>query len=180
MIEIVWYGRGGQGCFTAARLLGLSAVLYAGKQALAFPAFGPERRGAPVMGFTKIDDNPVIDRSETQGYDYAIVLDETLFSPSMLKKAHQGGSVLLNTRSDSGYTYKNGVKLYTFDAGALAYDITGSAIANVAMLGAFVALSSALPLAAIEKGINHEMKGNKGLNNIRLVNAAYSLYMGTV
>ena len=71
MIEILWYGRGGQGCFTAARLLGAAAALYGGRCALAFPAFGPERRGAPVFGYTRIADRPITDRSEIAAADCA-------------------------------------------------------------------------------------------------------------
>ena len=56
MTEIRWHGRGGLGAFTAARLLGCAVSLFEGKYALAFPSFGPERRGAPVFAFTGIDD----------------------------------------------------------------------------------------------------------------------------
>ena len=49
MTEIRWHGRGGLGAFTAARLLGCAVSLFEGKYALAFPSFGPERRGAPAL-----------------------------------------------------------------------------------------------------------------------------------
>lgn len=55
MLEFIWHARGGQGAFTAARCLGAAAALSAGAYALAFPTFGPERRGAPMRAFTKID-----------------------------------------------------------------------------------------------------------------------------
>ena len=61
MKEIRWHGRGGQGGFTASRLLGIAASVHGGKHALAFPSFGPERRGAPVLAFTKIDDSKIHD-----------------------------------------------------------------------------------------------------------------------
>ncbi|HCC34754.1 MAG TPA: ketoisovalerate oxidoreductase [Ruminococcaceae bacterium] len=73
MIEVLWKGRGGQGAFTAARLLGAAWVLRGG-YALAFPSFGPERRGAPVRAFTKLDDKPVVDRSEITAPDFTIDL----------------------------------------------------------------------------------------------------------
>jgi len=73
MINILWKGRGGQGAFTAARLLGAAWVLKGG-YALAFPSFGPERRGAPVRAFTKLDDSPVVDRSEITNPDYTLDL----------------------------------------------------------------------------------------------------------
>ena len=73
MIQVLWKGRGGQGAFTAARLLGAAWVLKGG-YALAFPSFGPERRGAPVKAFTKLDDKPVTDRSEIVEADYTVDL----------------------------------------------------------------------------------------------------------
>jgi pyruvate ferredoxin oxidoreductase gamma subunit len=66
MVEIRWHGRGGQGGFTVSRLLGMAASLFGDKYALAFPAFGPERRGAPVLAFTKIYDKKNLDRSEIE------------------------------------------------------------------------------------------------------------------
>lgn len=63
MLEFIWHARGGQGAFTAARCLGAAAALSAGAYALAFPTFGPERRGAPMRAFTKIDTAPIGDRS---------------------------------------------------------------------------------------------------------------------
>ena len=79
MTEIRWHGRGGLGAFTAARLLGCAVSLFEGKYALAFPSFGPERRGAPVFAFTRIDDKAITDRSEVVSCDCAVVLDDTLF-----------------------------------------------------------------------------------------------------
>ena len=54
MTEILWHGRGGQGAFTAAKVLGAAYSLN-GNYGLAFPSFGPERRGAPILAFTKLD-----------------------------------------------------------------------------------------------------------------------------
>ncbi|MDR1045166.1 MAG: 2-oxoacid:acceptor oxidoreductase family protein [Candidatus Adiutrix sp.] len=73
MIQVLWKGRGGQGAFTAARLLG-AAWVNKGGYALAFPSFGPERRGAPVKAFTKLDDKPIVDRSEIEKPDYTLDL----------------------------------------------------------------------------------------------------------
>ncbi len=78
MLEIVWHGRGGQGAFTAAKLLGAAAAGHDGLHALAFPSFGPERRGAPMRAFTKIDSVPVADRSVPTRADIVVYLDETL------------------------------------------------------------------------------------------------------
>ncbi|MDR2502391.1 MAG: 2-oxoacid:acceptor oxidoreductase family protein [Oscillospiraceae bacterium] len=73
MTEVLWHGRGGQGAFTAARILGCAWVLRGG-YALAFPSFGPERRGAPMRAFTKLDTAPVVDRSEIKNPDHTVDL----------------------------------------------------------------------------------------------------------
>ena len=78
MIDVLWHGRGGQGAFTAAKLLG-AAYAVRGSYSIAFPSFGPERRGAPVRAFTKLDSCRIGDRSEIEKADYVIYLDDTLF-----------------------------------------------------------------------------------------------------
>ena len=69
MKQIRWHGRGGNGAFTAARLLGAAASIYEGQPAQAFPSFGPERRGAPVLGFTRISDKTITDHSQVYECD---------------------------------------------------------------------------------------------------------------
>ncbi|MDR0812959.1 MAG: 2-oxoacid:acceptor oxidoreductase family protein [Oscillospiraceae bacterium] len=93
MTEILWHGRGGQGAFTAARILGAAAVR-SGGYALAFPSFGPERRGAPMRAFTKLDESPISDRSEIALPSYTVYLDETL-APDALS-----GSTLVPNAAD--------------------------------------------------------------------------------
>ena len=74
MVQILWHGRGGQGAFTASRLLGSAYSLKDDKSfALAFPSFGPERRGAPMRAFTKLDTKPIGNRSELEKADYVII-----------------------------------------------------------------------------------------------------------
>ena len=87
MKEITWYGRGGQGAFTASRVLGASAI-YKGFKSLAFPSFGPERRGAPIRAFTKISDKRIVDRSIIKKNDYIIVLGAQMrdWGPSVVYK----------------------------------------------------------------------------------------------
>lgn len=107
MTEILWYGRGGQGAFTAAKLLGAAYTLKGDSYySIAFPSFGPERRGAPVRAFTKLDRKPVFDRSETEKADYIIILDETLYSDSLKNLLKLNGKIIVNTKqniSDSDF-----------------------------------------------------------------------------
>ena len=80
LIEIRWHGRGGQGAVTSAELLAKAAI-DEGKFAQAFPAFGPERRGAPVVAFDRIkSQSPIRVRAEIREPDVVIVLDPTLLS----------------------------------------------------------------------------------------------------
>lgn len=98
IIEILWHGRGGQGAFTAARLLGAACSFADGRYALAFPSFGPERRGAPMRAFTKLDRKPVGDRSAVSQADFVIYLDNTLFGEGWEAELKEGGKVLVNTQ----------------------------------------------------------------------------------
>jgi pyruvate ferredoxin oxidoreductase gamma subunit len=77
MIEIRFHGRGGQGAVTSAELLALAAI-GEGKYAQAFPSFGPERRGAPVVAFCRISDEPIRIRANIYEPDIVVVLDSSL------------------------------------------------------------------------------------------------------
>ena len=134
MKEILWLGRGGQGAFTAARLLGAAyTIADDDKYALAFPSFGPERRGAPVRAFTKLDSEPVADRSQTEKADYIVVLDDTLYSSSLKGELKDGGKIIVNS--------KNVIE------GALVYDAESIAaefrlpVVNTVMLGLLAGVS---------------------------------------
>ena len=134
MTEILWLGRGGQGAFTAAKLLGAAYTADGGdKYALAFPSFGPERRGAPVRAFTKLDTKPVVDRSQTEHADFIVVLDDTLYSPSLRGLLKDSGRIIVNS--------KNAIDgALTFDAEGIAAEHRLPTV-NTVMLGLLVGLS---------------------------------------
>ena len=101
LIEIRWHGRGGQGAVTSAELLAKAAI-DEGKYAQAFPAFGPERRGAPVVAFNRIDSqSPIRVRAEIREPDVVVVLDPTLLS---VVKVTAG----LKTQRYTAYQYQQG------------------------------------------------------------------------
>jgi pyruvate ferredoxin oxidoreductase gamma subunit len=162
MVDVVWYGRGGQGAFTAARLLGLSVSIYGGASALAFPSFGPERRGAPVFGYTKIDTVPIKDRSEPLKADYCIVLDDTLLSDQSLP-LKDGGTLIVNTSRSERIKY-SGFHIVTLDASGIALSVFGKPVVNTAMLGAFVASTNILQYNAAVSGIQTEIKKDTDKN----------------
>ena len=157
MIEVRWHGRGGQGAFTAARLLG-AAALCDGRFALAFPSFGPERRGAPILAFTRIDDRRIVDRSALRSCDFAVVLDETLMGPHAADGIRQGGALLVNSTHLPVEWASLGVRVLTVDAGAVARAVLGRAIVNTGMIGALLAASGAVSLDAGLRAVHSEMR----------------------
>jgi pyruvate ferredoxin oxidoreductase gamma subunit len=175
MKEIRWHGRGGQGSFTVARLLGKAAALFENKSALAFPSFGPERRGAPVKGFTKISDQKITDRSEVQECDYVVVLDESLIDENIKKGLKKDGVIIINTSQPEKYTELSDVKTIAFDATSLALEVLGRPITNTAMLGALIAVSNIVSLEAAQKGIENEMKKSIIQKNIEVVKRSWEL-----
>jgi pyruvate ferredoxin oxidoreductase gamma subunit len=148
MIEIRWHGRGGQGAFTAARLIG-EASIYEGKYAQAFPTFGPERRGAPVLSFTRISDKPIYDHSELETCDYVVVLDETLYGPNVYAGIKEGGILIINTPKDPSEFKDSGVKVITIDATSIALNILKRDITNVPMAGVLAAITNIVDLESI-------------------------------
>ena len=134
MKEIIWLGRGGQGAFTAAKLLGAAYTIDSDeKYALAFPSFGPERRGAPVRAFTKLDSKPVVDRSQTEKADYIVILDDTLYSPDLRGLLREGGSIIVNSKNTI-----EGARV--FDAEGIAAEFRLPTV-NTVMLGLLTGLS---------------------------------------
>lgn len=178
MIEVRWHGRGGQGCFTAARLLGISASVFEGKYSLAFPSFGPERRGAPVSGFTRIDHKKITDRSEVKECDYVVVLDETLVNKNTAAGLKPGGSVLINTKDPGRYEKLLGCSVRAIDATSIALDILKRPITNTAMLGALVAASEIVSLESAIKGVEAEMGDKKASKNIEVLKKSYETVKG--
>lgn len=168
MTEILWHGRGGQGAFTAARLLGAAYALKSDDSyALAFPSFGPERRGAPIRAFTKLDQKPIGNRSEVTAADYSIFLDDTLFSDAAFAELKPGGKVLLNTKK-----HIDDERVITLDGDQIAAEILKLPITNTIMLGAFTAVFDGISLEDIEKAIRLTMPEKLQEKNIAVVKAA--------
>lgn len=178
MYEIRWHGRGGQGGFTAARLLGMAASVFEGKYSLAFPSFGPERRGAPVLGFTRISEEIITDRSMVDECDYVVVLDETLIGPAVLSGLKDNAVILVNTCDPEQYRHMTDRKIIAFDATDLAMEILGRPITNTAMLGALLAVSEVVSLASAREAISSGMKPSIAEKNCVIVEKAYELVKG--
>ena len=179
MKEVRWHGRGGQGCWTAARLLGLAAAQFEGKYALSFPSFGPERRGAPVLGFTRISEEKIRDRSEVHSCDYIVVLDETLIEKGTAAGLKEDGIVVINTTSPEKYEeYFPSGQVVSINATEIALEILGRPITNTAMLGALLAVSDIVSIDSVNSAIRQDMKAQIQEKNIKVVKAACDTIKG--
>ena len=141
MIEIRFHGRGGQGAVTSAELLALAAI-GEGKFAQAFPSFGPERRGAPVVAFCRISDQPIRIRANIYEPDIVVVLDASLLRIVNVASGLKRDGILATTSKDSPEKVKEQLglsnRLAVVDAVKIATEVLGLPITNTTMLGALV------------------------------------------
>ncbi len=144
MIEIRFHGRGGQGAVTSAELLALAAI-HEGKYAQAFPSFGPERRGAPVVAFCRIDDHPIRIRANIYEPDLVVVLDASLLKIVNVASGLKPDGMIVTTSKDAPEKVKEILKvnnrLGVVDANKIALEILGLPITNTTMLGSVVKVS---------------------------------------
>ncbi len=144
MIEIRFHGRGGQGAVTSAELLALAAI-GEGRYAQAFPSFGPERRGAPVVAFCRIDDRPIRIRANIYEPDIVVVLDGSLLKIVNVAAGLKPDGLLVTTSKDSPERVKEelGLKnrLAVVNAAKIAMEVIGLPITNTTMLGSLVRAS---------------------------------------
>jgi pyruvate ferredoxin oxidoreductase gamma subunit len=145
---------------------------------MAFPSFGPERRGAPVLGFTKISDEPITDRSEILSPDYVIVLDETLWGPSVLNGLTEDSVIIINTAEPQRYVTSVSQKVVTVDATSIALEVLGLPITNTAMMGAFIALCDEVSLDDAKMAINDNLKPKIAEKNRALIERVYEMMKG--
>ena len=186
MKEIRWHGRGGNGAFTAAKLLGAAASVHEGKFAQSFPAFGPERRGAPVAGFTRISDEIITDHSQVYVCDCVIVLDETLLDVVDVTVGMKDDAVLVinsektaeEMRETNKSKLQNVNRIVTLDATGIAMETLGRNIVNTVMLGAAVGASDFIKMESVEVAISEMMAGSLGEKNKAAAKAAYEMTRG--
>lgn len=153
MIELRFHGRGGQGGVTSSELTALAAI-EDGKHAQAFPSFGPERRGAPIVAFVRVHDEPLRTREKIYYPDIVVVLDPTLMDiVDVAAGIEDDGLLVLNTRmSPAEVRRKLGVetRVAVVDATRIAMDIMHIPITNTTMLGALIKASGLFSLDALK------------------------------
>ena len=170
MIEIRFHGRGGQGAVTAAEILA-KAAFEDGKYSQAFPFFSVERRGAPVMAFTRIDDSPVRRRYQVYNPDYVVVLDDGLVDVvDVFSGLKENGLVVVNTAVD----FNSGdFEVHTIDATGIALKTLGRPIVNTVMLGAFAGVTGLVSIDSLIKIIRETFPGKIGDKNAEAARIAY-------
>ncbi len=178
MYEVRFHGRGGQGAVMAAQALA-SAAFEEGGYAVAFPFFGSERRGAPVLAFTRIDKKPI--RLKTQVYepDFIVVLDEGLIAVADVAAGlKKGGMAIVNTaKKPEEIDLGVDVRMATVDATSVALEILKRPVTNSAILGAVAKATGIVSMKGVEKG-SHNIFGGRlgekvGAINAKAAQAAY-------
>lgn len=185
MIEIIFYGRGGQGSVTAAEVLANAAFLE-GKYVQAFPSFTGERRGAPVAAYARIDEQRIIDRSRIIKADYVLVLDPNLFKTSNpLSSVKESGRAILNLdRSAEDLQKEIGnpkIKVFCIDASRISEEVYGKKaipITNIAMLGAFVSVSGSIQLDSIMLAVDKFFSGKQAEEAKKTARMAFTKMKG--
>ncbi len=181
MFEIRIHGRGGQGVVTAAELLA-AAVFAEGRYAQAFPSFGSERTGAPVVSYCRIDDKPIRVREPVMHPDVLIIQDPTLLHQvSLFDGAGDQALLLINSgrpAADLGIEdFTSGLRpgaVITVPATELAQQHAGRPVPNAALLGAFAALTGAVSLESVIAAITDRFPGAVGTGNAAAARAAYA------
>jgi pyruvate ferredoxin oxidoreductase gamma subunit len=182
MFQVRIHGRGGQGVVTAAEMLSVAAF-HEGRHAQAFPSFGSERMGAPVMAFCRIDDVPIRLREPVMAPDALIVQDTTLlYQVDLFNGLAPTGYVLINSRrsfrelglSDFAMRFRR-ERLVTIPATELAMKHVGRPVSNVPLLGAFAAISGQVQLASMVAAIRETFSGRIAEANVEAVEAGFAL-----
>jgi pyruvate ferredoxin oxidoreductase gamma subunit len=186
MTEIRWHGRGGQGAVTAAKMVA-EVALGQMKYFQAFPEYGPERAGAPIVAFTRISDAPIQIYSGIEHPGTVVVLDPSLLSIVDVMDGTSAEAVLIvNTdlppkQLRAKYGIKQG-RVYTVAATRIATETIGRAIPNTPMVGALVRATGLFPLGDVvefmREDFGHKFPPKVVEGNIRALTRAYEEVQG--
>lgn len=185
MFQVRIHGRGGQGVVTAAELLSLAAFLE-GRHAQAFPSFGSERMGAPVVSFCRVDDRPIRLREPIAAPDALIVQDPTLLHQvAVFSGLVPDGYILINSErsfeqlglADLASRYR-GERMLTVAATELAREHLGRPLPNAVLLGGFAALTGRISLDALARAIREKFAGALAEGNVAAAEAAFTTVRG--
>jgi len=182
MFQVRIHGRGGQGVVTGAEMMSIAAFL-GGRHAQAFPSFGSERTGAPVVAFCRMDDKEIRLREPIMKPDAIIIQDPTLLHQvDVFGGLKKDGYILINTtRSFDEMGLGEFVKgfrperLLIVPASELAMKHVGRPVPNVPLLGAFAALGGLISLDAVQRAIDQKFSGAVAKGNKAAAKEAYEI-----
>ncbi|WP_133983329.1 2-oxoacid:acceptor oxidoreductase family protein [Kribbella voronezhensis] len=180
MFQIRVHGRGGQGVVTTAELLSVAAFAE-GRQAQAFPTFGSERTGAPVVGFCRIDDQPIRSHEPVARPDAVLIQDATLLHQvDVFDGLDAGGYLLVNTSRTlpelglAQYVERFGRnQVMTVPATELALKHLGRPLPGAVLLGAFAALTRQVEIESVHQAIRERFSAVVAAGNIAAADEAY-------
>lgn len=186
--EIVIYGRGGQGCVLASQIIVEAAYISGNyKDVVAFPSFGAERRGAPVQAFARISKNKKIwTRAQIKRPDIAIVLDETVITPDIIKNIKENGILIINSEKTpealkNFYNLANKIKIASANINKFCIErdlyLEDIPIVNTPILGVLTKALDSIDLESMKKAIIKVMGEKKGESNSSLAEEAAKLTM---
>lgn len=176
IFEVRFHGRGGQGAWTASLLLA-QAGLKEKKNIQSFPAFGPERAGAPITAFTRISDETIQLHSSIYEPDVVVVLDPTLLGASVAQGIQAHTKLIVNTKETADDVRDTlgleDTETWTVDATEMAMKALGRPITNTVMLGAVVKATGAVELDSLVEVVVARFGGKIGELNAQVVKDAY-------
>ncbi|MEG0873182.1 MAG: 2-oxoacid:acceptor oxidoreductase family protein [Clostridia bacterium] len=188
MIEIRWHGRGGQGAKTASLLLA-DAAFNTGKYIQGFPEYGPERMGAPISAYNRIDEKEIRIHSNIYEPDYVVIVDDSLIGAvNVTKGIKKDGAIIVNTHQNpekirkdlNGYTGK----IYTIDASKISRECLKANFPNTAMLSAIIKVTKLMTkeelLTNMEESFKHKFARKPEViqPNIQAITRAYDEVIG--
>lgn len=173
MIEIKFRGRGGQGAVIASEILG-RAFFLEGKYPQCFSIFGGERRGAPVFGFLRVDDEPILLKCQIKHPDQVIIFDLSLVNEKEIsQELKPGGTILINThREVDSFGGLRKFKIGLIDASPISRRVGLGDTFNTAMLGAYVRLTHLVKMETLLEAMGR-MVPSKVEKNIEAAHEAY-------
>jgi 2-oxoacid:acceptor oxidoreductase gamma subunit (pyruvate/2-ketoisovalerate family) len=175
MLEIRLHGRGGQGGVTSAELIAKAAIAE-GRYAQAFPSFGPERRGAPVVAFIRVSDTQIRLREKISKPNLVLVLDPTLLDiVDVSEGLQEGGTIIVNSPATTDELKKKygWAKAAQVNADKVAMEELGVPITNTTMLGALLKASGIVPVEAMEAPIQDRFGAKLGPRNYKALKRAF-------
>ena len=180
MLQIRIHGRGGQGVVTAAEMLSIAAFAQ-GRHAQAFPSFGSERTGAPVVAFCRIDDREIRLREPILAPDVLIVQDPTLLHQvDVFQGLQPDGYVLINSKRSFDALGVGEIaqrfrreRMLTVPATEIALKHLGRPLPNAVLLGGFAALAGLVTLDAVAHAIRAKFSGKVADGNVAAATEAY-------